>query len=97
MSDGGVGSRAIRREMFKSRERIVMKIERTWAGGLPARTRARRTSRALCEEMRDVWRPTRSVKGTSGRSGSRDAEYPELNFAAAALVDNGMRACSELI
>jgi hypothetical protein len=97
MSDGGLGSRAIRREIFKSRERIVMKIERTWAGGLPARTRARRTSRALCDEMRDEWRPTRSVRGTSGRSGSRDAGDPEANFAAAAFVDNGRRACSELI
>ena len=88
---------AMRREMFKSRERMVMKMERTWAGGLPARSRARRTSKAACEEMREAWRPTRSEKGRSRRSGSKEAEDPELNFAAAAFVDNGMRACNELI
>jgi hypothetical protein len=47
--------------------------------------------------MREAWRPTRSEKGRSRRSGSKEAEDPELNFAAAAFVDNGMRACNELI
>ena len=33
----------------------------------------------------------------SRRSGSKEAEDPELNFAAAAFVYNGIRACNELI